>query len=120
MGKKGKIIQPAQAFTDTVPPSNEEIHATITLQLANMKITKDMFEVQEGEWCVYQPSEGVTPDKLAPLYMVVVESSGMVLFFAAAGPRGIHAQVRELRAKKAAAEAAEDASRGLVDGYKTH
>ena len=34
-----KIIQPAQAFTDTVPPSNEEIHATIVLQLAKMKIT---------------------------------------------------------------------------------
>lgn len=99
-----KIIQPAQAFTDTVPPSNEEVHATITLQLANMHILPEMFEVQEGEWCVYQPSEGVTPDKLAPLYMVVVKSSGMVLFFAAAGPKGIHAQVRELRAKKAAAE----------------
>lgn len=112
-----KIIQPAQAFTDTVPPSNEEIHATIVLQLAKMKITKDMFEVQEGEWCVYQPSEGATPDKLAPLYMVVIETTGMIVFFAAAGPKGIHAQVRELRAQKSAAE---DARKGLVDGYKTH
>jgi len=99
-----KLIQPAQAFSDTVSPSNEEIHATITLQLANMHILPEMFEVQEGEWCVYQPSEGVTPDKLAPLYMVVVNTTGMVLFFAAVGPKGIHAQVRELRAKKAAAE----------------
>ena len=112
-----KIIRP-QSLIDSTPPTNEEIHAVIMKKLDLVGIPSGAVEVQEGEWCVYQPSS-TGNDKLAPLYMVITQPTGMVIFFPVAGPLGVHAAVHAKREAKAQ-EGSEFNESEFNDGYKAH
>ncbi len=103
-GKKEPVLIKPPALGNR-PASKEEIEEALGDALGVSNIPLEAVDICEGEWCLYQPAgkgmiehaDDGSNDKLMPLYVVVVRTSGMVITFAAAGPAGIHARIKQNR-----------------------
>ena len=83
--------------TDKEPPTQEEAEAAIAQAVEeSYGIPPGAIDIQDGEWCLWQPRK-IGNDKLFPCYAAVVNSTGMVLLFAAAGPAGVYKRVDDFR-----------------------
>lgn len=85
--------EPQETF-DNSPPKEEEIIQAITEGLVASGVDPSLVDIIPTEHFLPQYDQLITGQKKAfPVFTVVVKSSGMIIWFAAAGPAGIHARI---------------------------